>query len=96
MIRRIVKLQIKASEIESFKNLFKENQHRIVAFEGCNHAELWQDKNDNNIFFTYSLWNSEADLNAYRHSEIFKGIWTETKKKFSGKPAAWSLDKMEF
>jgi len=96
MIRRIVKLSIKDDEISAFKKLFQDNQHIIMSFDGCNHAELWQDKNQPNTFFTYSLWDSENDLDNYRHSEIFKGIWTETKKKFNDKPKAWSLNKLDF
>jgi heme-degrading monooxygenase HmoA len=44
------------------------------------------------VLFTYSLWESEADLNAYRHSELFEDTWKHTKALFADKPAAWSVD----
>jgi len=57
--------------------------------------ELWRDANTPNIFFTYSFWNSEDDLNAYRHSELFRKTWKETKALFSDKPEAWSVEMLE-
>ena len=90
---RIVKLTFQPSKIETFKQLFETNKIRIRNFEGCRHLELLRDKNRPEIFFTYSYWNDEDALNNYRHSEVFKEIWTETKTMFSDKPEAWSVDR---
>jgi len=46
------------------------------------------------VFFTYSYWNDESDLENYRKSELFKNIWSATKKNFSAKPEAWSVHKL--
>ncbi len=56
--------------------------------------ELYQDKNDQTIFFTYSYWETEQDLENYRNSELFFEIWTDTKKLFNNKPEAWSVEKL--
>jgi quinol monooxygenase YgiN len=82
------------SKIEEFLANFEINKDKIRAFEGCNFLELYRDKNNTNIFFTYSYWDSEVDLNNYRHSELFKGVWANTKPLFNAKPEAWSLNKI--
>ncbi|MDB2442905.1 hypothetical protein N9W40_02310 [Flavobacteriales bacterium] len=56
-------------------------------------VEMLQDVNTKNIFFTYSLWASEEDLNNYRTSALFAGIWSKTKVLFNEKPMAWSTKK---
>jgi heme-degrading monooxygenase HmoA len=54
--------------------------------------ELYQDKTNKCIFFTYSYWESEEDLENYRKSELFNEVWAFTKKLFNDKPEAWSVD----
>ncbi|WP_299129277.1 antibiotic biosynthesis monooxygenase [uncultured Winogradskyella sp.] len=94
MLVRIVKLSFEPSKIEKFLINFEANKEKIRAFEGCSFLELYRDKNMPNIFFTYSYWNSEDDLNTYRHSELFKDVWSKTKPLFNAKPEAWSVNKL--
>jgi len=91
MIKRIVKMEFKPQEIEKFKVLFDQNKDKIRRYEGCRHLELWQDIQNKSTFMTYSYWDSEKDLNNYRHSELFKQVWSHTKVMFSDKPQAWSV-----
>ena len=92
MIKRIVKLTFKESKVDTFLQNFENNKLNIRNFEGCHYLELWRDRHQPNIFFTYSYWTSEEALNAYRHSELFKKVWSATKILFSEKPQAWSID----
>jgi len=91
MIIRIVKLTFRLDEVENFKDLFESVKDKIITFEGCQRLDLLQDVNDPKICFTYSYWESETHLNAYRHSDFFNSTWTKTKKLFDGKPEAWSV-----
>jgi heme-degrading monooxygenase HmoA len=77
--------------IAAFTTLFEERKQTIRNFRGCSHLELWQDCKDPRIFFTYSNWNSESDLDHYRFSEFFKDTWGKTKALFAEKPQAWSV-----
>jgi quinol monooxygenase YgiN len=54
---------------------------------------LYQDKTNSEIFFTYSYWQDEKNLENYRNSQLFKDVWDQTKTYFNDKPLAWSLDK---
>ncbi len=84
-------MEFKTEHIKSFKQLFDANKEKIRAFEGCKHLELWQDVKNKSTFMTYSYWNAEEDLNNYRHSDLFKTVWSNTKKLFSDRPKAWSV-----
>ena len=94
MLVRIVKMTFEPSKIKDFKELFNRNRSKIRGFEGNEFLELYQDKNNNNIFFTYSYWKDEEALENYRVSSLFKKVWSETKQMFSGKPEAWSVNKV--
>lgn len=92
---RIVKMIFKEDLVPEFRSLFDEVQPKINAVNGCQGVELLQDKNQSNILFTYSYWDSEEALNAYRHSELFAETWKKTKALFDGKPEAWSVEKRQ-
>jgi autoinducer 2-degrading protein len=94
MIIRIVKLTFEEDGPATFLSLFEANQEAIRGAEGCHHLELLRDQSEPTIFFTYSLWESEECLNAYRDSELFGSVWPKLKPLFSAKPEAWSLDKL--
>jgi len=96
MIKRIVKMSFKPEHISDFVEVFKTNWNKIKNFEGCEHVELLQDESNPNIFFTYSLWQSEEHLNKYRDSELFKIVWSKTKTLFNDKPEAWSVKELKF
>ena len=75
-----------------FLENFNNNKEKIRNFKGCRLLELYRDKNNPSIFFTYSYWEEESDLEAYRNSELFKAVWAKTKVLFNNKPEAWSVD----
>ncbi len=95
MFVRIVKLSFQPDTIATFLQNFEKDKVHIRNFEGCRLLELYRDKTNTNIFFTYSYWESEQDLENYRNSDMFKEIWARTKLSFNDKPLAWSVDKIE-
>lgn len=95
MLVRIVKMGFYKQNIEVFLQNFEATKTRIRAFEGCRFLELYKDKKDPSIFFTYSFWDSEEALETYRNSELFNTVWSKVKPLFSIRPEAWSVDKME-
>ncbi len=80
--------------IPVFLENFKLNKEKIRNSVGNRLLELYQDKNDSTIFFTYSYWETENDLENYRKSELFGEVWKFTKALFNAKPEAWSVDKL--
>lgn len=94
MIIRIVKMTFKPEKVNEFIHLFDSSSHKIRAMEGCRHLELLREEGSGNVFFTYSYWESEAFLNSYRESELFAGVWSQTKALFSDKPQAWTVNRL--
>ena len=93
MIIRIVKMTFQTSLIKEFEELFSTVRKDIQEFNGCEYLELWQDQQDPRIFFTYSKWSSESDLNQYRNSSFFKLTWEKTNVLFEEPAEAWSVSK---
>ncbi len=94
MLVRIVKLSFHPENIEAFLANFEEMKHKIRNSPGNRLLELYRDNENSNVFFTYSYWDSETDLNNYRESELFYDVWNFTKKLFNDKPEAWSVEKL--
>ncbi len=94
MFVRIVKLSFHEENIPAFLENFELMKEKIRNAPGNRFLELYQDKNNKCIFFTYSYWETEQELENYRNSELFDGIWNFTKKLFNDKPEAWSVDKL--
>ncbi len=92
MIIRVVKMTFVPERVPEFLANFEEKKELIRHFEGCQHLELLKEIDKDNVYFTYSYWDSLRSLEKYRHSSLFKGVWAFTKSLFSDKPAAWSLE----
>jgi quinol monooxygenase YgiN len=92
MITRIVKMNFRPEEVENFLNIFHQSKDKIRHMPGCKHLELWNSQSDTNIYYTYSIWDSEDDLNNYRDSELFQSVWPATKALFASKAEASTLN----
>ena len=88
---RIVKMTFKQEAIPQFEETFAQYKNQIRAVDGCTHLELLQDINHPQIFMTYSYWDHPDQLEAYRHSDLFKEVWAKTKIHFDARPQAWSV-----
>jgi autoinducer 2-degrading protein len=90
MIYRFVKLSIQEEHCQTFIDIVKKVQPLILRFGGCTFLQLVQDLDQPSKFMTFSHWDSEADLDSYRNSELFIGFWKQVKPLFSEKAEAWS------
>jgi autoinducer 2-degrading protein len=94
MFVRIVKMSFHEDKVDAFLANFEEVKQHIRNFPGNRFLELYRDRNNPQVFFTYSYWDDEQDLENYRNSELFNGVWAYTKQFFNQKPEAWSVDKL--
>ncbi len=94
MLIRIVRMTFKEEHREEFLAIFKSNQARIEAMPGCFKVELMQDWDDPKVFITYSTWKDQQALEAYRNSELFRGVWKQTKALFAQRAQAFSMKPM--
>lgn len=85
-------MEFKPEKVPAFLANFEVIKSKIRNFPGCSFLELYADKNNADIFFTYSRWDKETSLELYRNSELFKEVWATTKPMFRSKAEAWSVD----
>ncbi|TAK42353.1 MAG: antibiotic biosynthesis monooxygenase [Saprospiraceae bacterium] len=91
MIKRIVKMTFREDEVPAFHAIFEEVKPKIQALDGCLHLELLQDVGNPAVLFTFSIWENETALDAYRQSALFSATWKRTKALFAAKAEAWSV-----
>ncbi len=89
---RIVKLTFKTEHIEEFLTHFESVKNDINNFPGCKGMKLLREQGSSNVFFTYSQWEENKDLDNYRRSELFGSIWPKVKLWFDKKAEAWSVE----
>lgn len=77
--------------VPEFLTIFTSSREKIRSFPGCEHLQLLQGEADPCVFFTYSHWRGEGDLDRYRNSDLFRGVWRNTRQLFRASPKAWSL-----
>ncbi|OYQ37541.1 antibiotic biosynthesis monooxygenase [Flavobacterium cyanobacteriorum] len=94
MFVRIVKMSFHEDKVDAFLDNFDKVKGHIRNFPGNRFLELYRDRENPSVFFTYSYWEREEDLENYRQSELFNEVWAFTKQFFNNKPEAWSVDKL--
>jgi len=94
MIVRIVKMTFLPGNEEKFLEIFEVVNSKIREFDGCISLKLFRESGKPNVYFTYSHWQSDAHLNHYRNSKLFKETWLQTKTLFLSKAEAWSLEEV--
>lgn len=79
---RIVRMTFQPDKVEDFLTIFNESKDKIRSIPGCQELQLHKDVHADNIFITYSKWDNEDSLLAYRSSELFASVWPMTKALF--------------
>lgn len=90
MIHRIVTMTFREDEIDTFLEVFDASKIHIRNFPGCLGLTLLQTTNKPYQMSTFSIWENEETLEAYRHSDLFKSTWAKTKILFAEKSVAFS------
>ncbi len=79
---------------QEFIEVFSNAKPLIESFNGCSRVELMRDTEQSNVFFTFSIWHTTEALDVYRSSDLFHTTWEKAKQLFSGRPEAWSIEKL--
>lgn len=96
MVHRFVKLRFARKHEEVIAPLFEKIAPKVRGFEGCVHLEILFDIRDGGKVITYSHWESEAHLDSYRNSAVFRDFWSEIKPLFLRPAEAWSMKRTVF
>ena len=92
MLIRIVRMHFTEAGVEEFLEIFDQNKNQIRKFPGCTHLQLLKDPDDVLCYTTLSYWNTPADLEKYRTSELFVNVWGRVKTLFAERSQAYSLE----
>jgi heme-degrading monooxygenase HmoA len=84
---RIVRLSLCSDCGDQFVDLFEQFKVRIAGHAGCRFVYLLR---CGDTFFTVSGWDRPEDLETYRTSELFRGVWKITRSWLSEPAQAWS------
>ena len=87
-IHRWVRMTFHAQHLGDFLQVFEDSKTKIRNMPGCLSLQLIQDPKEPSVICTSSIWESEEDLNHYRHSDLFKDTWSKTKPLFKDKAKA--------
>jgi len=89
-LQRIVKMTFKPEHCQDFENYFSEIKNQVGNQPGCGGVKLLKDISGSGIYFTYSNWDNQTSLDAYRNTELFNIVWPKVKVWFAAKAEAWS------
>ena len=92
MIIRVVKIPIKDASINSFIKRIPIISNEVRRVSGCIHNDIFRDKMKENIFYSYTIWNSDEDIEKYLGSQYYKDIWGDLWDYFEGTPKSWKID----
>lgn len=95
MLLRTVRMTFDPGRVDDFLALFRKARPKIAAAPGCQHLELWQDVRFSNVLTTFSRWDDDDALQAYRQSDLFRETWKRTKPMFAAAPVAHSQSAVE-
>jgi len=92
MILRVVKMELIETKIGLFERFMSNLKDEKLRQEGCLHHDIFCDKDNNSIYFSYTIWNNEKSLKKYKKSELFKVV-SQTIRSFCVKePLAWTVE----
>lgn len=90
MIYRIVRMTLRPDAVDAFLEVYDRASPHIRSRAGCRALHLLRDVRWPGILTTYSIWESEEALEAYRESELFRWTWAATRPFFAAPAEAWS------
>jgi hypothetical protein len=92
MILRVVKMVVDQNKIDIFNNFMSNLSTEKEGMDGCVHHDFFSNKQFRNVFYSYTIWESEKYLNKYRKSMLFKEVTTTLRSLCLSEPAAWTVE----
>jgi quinol monooxygenase YgiN len=92
MITRIIKFKIDPVNTDDFKQFIALIRKDFSSIKGCKNIEILNDKEDKDVYFMYTIWETESMLNKYRKSELNKTLWTNLNQWSVKEPQAWTVE----
>lgn len=94
MVLRFVRMRFRPEEVEQFVALYEGAYPLIAGQPGCRSVQLIRELDDPAAFATWSVWDDEAALDAYRASPFFRRFWPEVRALFRAPAEAVSFEQI--
>ena len=92
MITRIIKISIDKEKQESFTKFINPLHDKFMQIDGCTQFEVFREKEENRIYFIYTIWKNEAKLNKFRKSDFNKSFWNKLNELAESSPQVWTVE----
>lgn len=92
MILRIVKMELKETNIDLFHLFMKNLKDEKLKLEGCLHYDYFCDKQNEHIYFSYTIWVTDRHLKKYKKTELFKEVTRTVRNLCKKEPIAWTVE----
>ncbi len=92
MILRVVKMELIEKKVELFELFMKNLKDEKLKQEGCLHHDIFCDKDNSLIYFSYTIWATEKYLKKYKKTELFKEVTRTIRTLCFKEPIAWTVE----
>lgn len=92
MILRVVKMNVDEEKRDAFELFMKNLREEKLKLAGCLHFDYFHEKNNKNIFYSYTIWESEKYLKQYKKTDLFIEVVSTLKKLCTEEPKAWTIE----
>lgn len=92
MILRIVKMEVDDTRIDFFENFMNNLSEEKLTLEGCLHHDFFCEKDNRNMYYSYTIWQSEKFLNKYKKTDLFKEVTRTLRHICIKEPIAWTVE----
>ncbi len=72
----IITFTVKESMLEKFTKILESVKHDLPAVQGCNSVQIFNNKDNRNIFTLVESWESEESHKSYIERVVESGAWT--------------------
>jgi len=92
MILRIVKMEVAPDKLEDFKRFMTNLSEEKIKQKGCVHHDFFSDKQYDNVYFQYTIWERTSDLKKYKSTPLFKEVVKTLSNLCLVAPYAWTVE----
>lgn len=91
---RWVEIPVHTESLDEARHLLSQQAPKVRTFPGCRSVTLYE--GDGPTLYSFSEWESAADLERYRQSALFREFWEKLRPHFREKPRAVSIRQLKY
>jgi quinol monooxygenase YgiN len=85
-------MEVDPDKIEPFKRFMGILSEEKQKMEGCVHHDFFSDKQYVNVYYSYTIWESQTYLKKYKKNPLFKEVTKTLTSLCLAEPHAWTVE----